>query len=127
MDTVAVATVSTVLSVLLSKKVSKVSSGNVRTTNDIRPMPWKATIFSCQVTHWLALGDWLQALFIGNLWELSVQFDKQPARNHALFVFSFSAFGTFIEDYCFEGEFIVLFPAAETLGNSVVSCCFKTI
>ena len=24
---------------------------------------------------------------------------------------------SFIEDYCSEGEFFVLFPAAETLGN----------
>ena len=83
-------------------------------------MPRKSTTCSCQVTHWLPLGDWLQALTIGNLWELWVQFDKQSRRNHVLFVFSFSEVGTFIEDYCSEGEFFVLFPAAGTLGNSVV-------
>ena len=57
---------------------------------------------------------------IGNLWELS-------GRNHVLCVFSFSEVGTFIEDYCSEGEFFVLFPAAETLGNLVVSYRFKSI
>ena len=89
-------------------------SGNVRETNDIIPMPRKSTTFSCQVTHWLALGDLLQGLTIGNLWELSVQFDMQPARNYVLVVVSVTEVGTSIEDYCSEGEFFVLFPAAET-------------
>ena len=62
---------------------------------------------------------WLIWLTIGNQWELSVQLDKQPGRNNMLTVVSFCEVGTFIEDYCSEGEFFVLFPAAETLGNSV--------
>ena len=56
----------------------------------------KSTTCSCQVTHWLALGDWIQALNIGNLGELSVQFDKQSGRNRVLFVFSFSEVGNVI-------------------------------
>ena len=79
----------------------KVDRGqNVRATKGIIPMPRKSTTCFRLVTHWLALGDWLQVLTIGNLWELiGAIFDKQPGRNHVLFVFFlFSEVGTYIED-----------------------------
>ena len=66
---VVIVAIATVHYAIGSVKLVSKGSGNVRATNDIIPMLRKSTTCSCQVTHWLALGDWLQAPNIANLWD----------------------------------------------------------